>query len=161
MLQSGRDPELRAALARCSDFRNQLAAALARDGVHDPTATAAALAAALDGLFLHAVVDDQLNVAAAATACSTSPTLRSGEPPVGAHPDGRVAAASASVAAPDLRGPAVTVAPSPSRPCGTQERAESTARGRARRGARLARSGAKRERERAAVGGSLERVSML
>jgi len=77
MLQAGRDPQLRAALAALiSDFRNQLAAVLAREGVHDAAATAAALAAALDGLFLHAVVDDRLDLAAAATAL-----LRLADPP--------------------------------------------------------------------------------
>ena len=63
MLQAGRDPELRDALAAMiRDFRTRLAAALTTDGVADPVATAAALAAALDGLFLHAVVDSRLEL---------------------------------------------------------------------------------------------------
>jgi AcrR family transcriptional regulator len=69
MLQAARDPQVRDALAvLIREFRDQLAAALARDGVPDPSATAAALAAALDGLFLHAVVDDQLDLHAAGSA---------------------------------------------------------------------------------------------
>jgi AcrR family transcriptional regulator len=68
MLQAGRDPQLRDALAEMiRDFRTPLAAALTRDGAAEPDATAAALAAALDGLFLHAVVDDQLDLHAAGT----------------------------------------------------------------------------------------------
>ena len=66
MLQAGRDPKLRDALAAMlRDFRTRLAVALTRDGTADPDATAAALTAALDGLFLHAVVDDQLDLHAA------------------------------------------------------------------------------------------------
>ena len=66
MLQAGRDPALRDALAvMLRDFRTRLAAALAGQGAAEPHVTAAALAAALDGLFLHAVVDDQLDVRAA------------------------------------------------------------------------------------------------
>jgi AcrR family transcriptional regulator len=69
MLQAGRDPQLRDALAAMlRDFRTRLAAALERDGAAQPAATAAALAAALDGLFLHAVVDNQLDLHAAGTA---------------------------------------------------------------------------------------------
>ena len=69
MLQAGRDPLLRTALAAMlRDFRTPLAAALADQRAVEPTATAAALTAALDGLFLHAVVDDQLDVHAAGTA---------------------------------------------------------------------------------------------
>jgi AcrR family transcriptional regulator len=65
MLQAGRDPQLREALAEMlRDFRAGLAAALAGQGAADPDATAAALTAALDGLFLHAVVDDRLDVRA-------------------------------------------------------------------------------------------------
>jgi AcrR family transcriptional regulator len=68
MLQAGRDPQLRTALADLiRDFRDQLATALARDGTHDPAATAAVLAGALDGLFLHAVVDDEVDIRAAGT----------------------------------------------------------------------------------------------
>jgi AcrR family transcriptional regulator len=66
MLQAGRDPQLREALAALiCDFRTRLAAALTTDGAAEPAATAAALAAALDGLFLHAVVDSQLDLQAA------------------------------------------------------------------------------------------------
>jgi AcrR family transcriptional regulator len=65
MLHAGRDPQLREALAEMiRDFRSRLAAALADRGAADPEATAAALTAALDGLFLHAVVDDRLDVRA-------------------------------------------------------------------------------------------------
>jgi AcrR family transcriptional regulator len=66
MLHAGRDQQLRDALAAMlRDFRAQLAAALGREHTRDPTPTAAALTAALDGLFLHAVVDDQLDLLAA------------------------------------------------------------------------------------------------
>lgn len=69
MLQSGRDPQLREALAELiRAFRTRLAAALAQEGAADPEATAAALTAALDGLFLHAVVDDRLDLQAAGAA---------------------------------------------------------------------------------------------
>jgi AcrR family transcriptional regulator len=67
MLHAGRDEALRAALkALLRDFRESLAVALARDGLSQAETRAAALAAALDGLLLHAVVDDELDVAAAA-----------------------------------------------------------------------------------------------
>jgi AcrR family transcriptional regulator len=63
MLQGGRDELLRAALATLlRDFRAELAHKLEHDGVARPQALAAALTAALDGLFLHAVVDDRLDV---------------------------------------------------------------------------------------------------
>jgi AcrR family transcriptional regulator len=66
MLQAGRDPQLRDALAALiRDFRVGLAAALEREGAEEPEATAAALTAALDGVFLHAVVDDRFDVQAA------------------------------------------------------------------------------------------------
>ncbi len=66
MLQGGRDEGVRVALATMlRDFREELAGKLERDGVGNPEPTAAALAAALDGLFLHAVVDEQLDVEAA------------------------------------------------------------------------------------------------
>jgi AcrR family transcriptional regulator len=69
MLQAGRDPQLRLALAAMlRDFRTLLAGAIADEGAVEPEATAAALTAALDGLFLHAVVDNQLDVHAAGTA---------------------------------------------------------------------------------------------
>lgn len=69
MLQAGREPQLRDALATMiRDFRTQLGDALAAEDHRDAAATAAALAAALDGLFLHAVVDDQLDVQAASNA---------------------------------------------------------------------------------------------
>jgi AcrR family transcriptional regulator len=69
MLQAGRDRQLRNALAvMLRDFRTRLAAALADQGAARPKATAAALTAALDGLFLHAVVDDQLDLHTAGTA---------------------------------------------------------------------------------------------
>jgi AcrR family transcriptional regulator len=59
MLQGGRDERVRAALADLlREFRDELADKLKRDGVRRPKA----LAAALDGLFLHAVVDAQLDV---------------------------------------------------------------------------------------------------
>src|SRR3954468_10984840 len=51
MLHSGRDERLRAALVTLlRDFREHLAAALARDGVANPQTVAVALSAALDGL---------------------------------------------------------------------------------------------------------------
>jgi AcrR family transcriptional regulator len=66
MLQAGRDPQLRRALAEMMrDFRARLATALADQGAADSEATAAALTAALDGLFLHAAVDDRLDAQAA------------------------------------------------------------------------------------------------
>lgn len=69
MLQAGRDPQLRDALAAMlRDFRTRLATTLAGEGAAQPEATAAALTAALDGLFLHAVVDDQLDLEATGTA---------------------------------------------------------------------------------------------
>lgn len=69
MLHSGRDERLRAALAgMVREFREQLAAALAREAVPDAETRAAALAAALDGLLLHAVVDDRLDVRRAGAA---------------------------------------------------------------------------------------------
>lgn len=69
MLQAGRDEILRAALAdMLRAFRDELAAKLERDGVAQPQPRAAALAAALDGLFLHAVVDERLDVRAAGEA---------------------------------------------------------------------------------------------
>lgn len=82
MLQAGRDPQLRTALAALiSDFRTQLSAALARDGVPDPTQTAASLAAALDGLLLHAVVDDEFDIqgAGAALLSLATPTPRTSD----------------------------------------------------------------------------------
>ncbi len=82
MLHAGRDPQLRTALAALiRDFRTQLSAALARDGVPDPDATAATLAAALDGLFLHAVVDDRFDIhgAGAALLDLATPTPRTGD----------------------------------------------------------------------------------
>jgi AcrR family transcriptional regulator len=69
MLHAGRDEPLRAALKRMlRDFREQLAAALARDGLPQAETRAAALTAALDGLLLHAVVDDELDLEAAGAA---------------------------------------------------------------------------------------------
>ncbi len=69
MLQAGRDPQLRLALAgMLRNFRTRLAGALADEDAVEPAATAAALTAALDGIFLHAVVDDQLDMHAAGTA---------------------------------------------------------------------------------------------
>jgi TetR/AcrR family transcriptional regulator, regulator of biofilm formation and stress response len=69
MLHAGRDEPLRAALkGMLRDFREPLAVALARDGVAEPEARATALAAALDGLLLHAVVDDELDVDTAGAA---------------------------------------------------------------------------------------------
>jgi AcrR family transcriptional regulator len=69
MLQAGRDAELRDGLAAMiRDFRTRLAAALAAERTLDPVATAAVLTAALDGLFLHAVVDRELDVQAAGAA---------------------------------------------------------------------------------------------
>jgi AcrR family transcriptional regulator len=68
MLQAGRDPQLREALAAMlRDFRTRLATALGDQGAAQPDATATALTAALDGLFLHAVVDDRLDLHAAGT----------------------------------------------------------------------------------------------
>jgi hypothetical protein len=69
MLHAGRDEPLRAALkGMLREFREQVAAALERDGVPQAETRAATLAAALDGLLLHAVVDDELDVAAAGAA---------------------------------------------------------------------------------------------
>jgi AcrR family transcriptional regulator len=69
MLHAGRDEPLRAALkGMLRDFREPLAAALERDGLPQPETRAAALAAALDGLLLHAVVDDELDVRRAGAA---------------------------------------------------------------------------------------------
>ncbi len=69
MLHAGRDATLRAALKdMLRDFREPLAAALARDGLPHPESRATALAAALDGLLLHAVVDDELDAEAAGAA---------------------------------------------------------------------------------------------
>jgi AcrR family transcriptional regulator len=69
MLHAGRDEPLRAALrSMLRDFREPLTAALTRDGLPQAETRAATLAAALDGLLLHAVVDDQLDVAAAGAA---------------------------------------------------------------------------------------------
>ncbi len=66
MLQAGRDKPLRAALAAMVErFRTELAAALRAEGVEEPEALAAALAASLDGILLHAVVDDRFDVLAA------------------------------------------------------------------------------------------------
>jgi AcrR family transcriptional regulator len=66
MLQAGRDVTVREALgAMLREFRAQLAEMLERDGVDAPEDVAAALAAGLDGLLLHAVVDERLDVAAA------------------------------------------------------------------------------------------------
>ena len=66
MLNAGRDQTLRDALATMiRDYRAELAAALERDGLTNAAPLAAAIAAAWDGLFLHAVVDDQLDIARA------------------------------------------------------------------------------------------------
>jgi AcrR family transcriptional regulator len=63
MLHAGRDERLREALAAMiRDFRTELAAALEREGVAEPGPLAAALAAGWDGLFLHAVVDPELQL---------------------------------------------------------------------------------------------------
>jgi TetR/AcrR family transcriptional regulator, regulator of biofilm formation and stress response len=69
MLHAARDERLRDALAgMIRDFRGELAAALAREGVAGAEPLAAALSAAWDGLLLHAVVDDELDVADAGAA---------------------------------------------------------------------------------------------
>jgi AcrR family transcriptional regulator len=69
MLHAGRDEPLRARLAvMVREFRAELSRALEREDADDPDAQAAALAAALDGLLLHAVVDMDLDVAAAGAA---------------------------------------------------------------------------------------------
>ncbi len=69
MLHAGRDEALRVALKpMLRDFREPLAVALERDGLPQAETRAAGLAAALDGLLLHAVVDDELDVAAAGCA---------------------------------------------------------------------------------------------
>ncbi|HET6548154.1 MAG TPA: TetR family transcriptional regulator C-terminal domain-containing protein [Solirubrobacter sp.] len=66
MLHAGRDAALRAAMAvMLRDFRQRLAAVLAREGIAEPEHVAAALSAGLDGLLLHAVVDERLDVEAA------------------------------------------------------------------------------------------------
>jgi AcrR family transcriptional regulator len=63
MLRAARDEDLRDALAAMMhDFRAELAAALAREGVDGAEVLAAALSAAWDGLFLHAVVDRELDL---------------------------------------------------------------------------------------------------
>jgi AcrR family transcriptional regulator len=64
MLHAGRDEQLREALAAMlRDFRAELETALDREGVAEPEPLAAALSAAWDGLFLHAVVDPDLPLA--------------------------------------------------------------------------------------------------
>jgi AcrR family transcriptional regulator len=69
MLHAGRDEPLRERLAvMVREFRAELAHALEREGAAEPDTQAAALAAALDGLLLHAVVDTELDVAAAGAA---------------------------------------------------------------------------------------------
>lgn len=76
MLRAGRDPELRDALATMlHEFREVLANALRREQVAgrlraelDPNACATALAAGLDGLFLHAIVDATVDPEAAVRA---------------------------------------------------------------------------------------------
>ena len=66
MLNAGRDEALRDALATMiRDYRTELTSALERDGLTSAAPLATALAAAWDGLFLHAVVDDQLDIARA------------------------------------------------------------------------------------------------
>jgi AcrR family transcriptional regulator len=69
MLRAGRDPDLRDALAAMlREFRKSLTNALRREQAAgrlrtelDPSTLAAALAAALDGLFLHAIVDTSVD----------------------------------------------------------------------------------------------------
>jgi AcrR family transcriptional regulator len=69
MLHAARDERLREAqVALIRDFRAGLAAALAREGVAEPELLAAALSAAWDGLFLHAVVDAEFDAAEAGAA---------------------------------------------------------------------------------------------
>jgi len=69
MLQAGRDQTLRTAFAEMlREFREELAGRLAADGAAEPAALATALSAAFDGLFLHAVVDEHLDVQAAGAA---------------------------------------------------------------------------------------------
>jgi AcrR family transcriptional regulator len=69
MLHAGRDERLRDALAEMiREFRAELAAALERGGTVESAALAAALSAAWDGLFLHAVVDGELDVGSAGKA---------------------------------------------------------------------------------------------
>lgn len=68
MLHAARDDRLRDALAlMIQEFRTALAGALEREGCESPRSRAAALSAALDGLLLHAVVDDRLDVREAGT----------------------------------------------------------------------------------------------
>ena len=69
MLAASRDEQVREALAAMlREFRGAFTAALGREGAPEPEGLAAALTAALDGLFLHAVVDETLDVAGAAEA---------------------------------------------------------------------------------------------
>ncbi len=69
MLAASRDEHVREALAAMlREFRGAFAVALGREGAPEPEGLAAALTAALDGLFLHAVVDETLDVAGAAEA---------------------------------------------------------------------------------------------
>lgn len=71
-LAASRDPEVRALLADAltavrSDLARWVDAVTAgRPGRHDPAAVATALAATLDGLYLHRLLDPDLDVAAAA-----------------------------------------------------------------------------------------------
>jgi AcrR family transcriptional regulator len=63
MLASTRDEQVRNSLgAMLHEFRVAFALALEREGAAAPEGLAAALTAALDGLFLHAVVDETLDV---------------------------------------------------------------------------------------------------
>jgi TetR/AcrR family transcriptional regulator, regulator of biofilm formation and stress response len=67
MLNAARDERLRRELAAMlRDFRTTLAAALAAEGAADSGTLAATLSAAFDGLLLHAVVDETLDLAQAA-----------------------------------------------------------------------------------------------
>jgi AcrR family transcriptional regulator len=69
MLRGGRDTLVREALASMlREFRAELATLLERDGIEPAADTAAAVTAALDGLLLHAVVDEHLDVASAGAA---------------------------------------------------------------------------------------------
>lgn len=69
-LAANRDPELRTAVAEViAEFRTQLAGWLGERGVADAEATAAVLAAAIDGLVMHRALDPTL------TAGTVTPVL--------------------------------------------------------------------------------------
>ncbi len=63
MLEGGRDPQVRAVLAQAyDDFRAALAGRIRDAGGAEPEATAVVIAAALDGVLLHRLVNPDLDV---------------------------------------------------------------------------------------------------